>query len=38
VTFEKRLYTAKTHATGRETILRTLCVFVLIGIAGECGF
>jgi hypothetical protein len=35
---EKRLYTAKAHATGRETTVRTLCVLVLIGITTMLGY
>jgi hypothetical protein len=38
VTFEKRLYTAKVHDAGRETIVRTLCVLVLIGITTTLGY
>ena len=38
MTFEKRLYTAKAHAGGKETIVRTLCVLVLIGITTMLGY
>jgi uncharacterized protein len=38
VTFEKRLYTAKAYAAGRETIVRSLCVLVLIGITTMLGY
>jgi predicted DNA-binding protein with PD1-like motif len=35
---EKRLYTAKAHAAGRETTVRTLCVLVVIGITTMLGY